>query len=110
MLLCYAILRRLGDHLCQAVLSDSRIEGVEELKASCTMPVLSSGSSKDTSDAKTEAHSTKEARKAAFVVSALLKSPRPESCMCSSAKSKVFGGIPSALPKIEFRISFFNSR
>ena len=29
--------------------------------------------------------------------------------MCSSAKSKVFGGIPSALPKIEFRISFFKS-
>ena len=50
--------------------------------ASCTMPVFSSGSSKDTSDAKTEAHSTKEARKAAFEVSALLKSPRPESCMC----------------------------
>ena len=73
------------------------------------MPVLSSGSSKDTSDAKTEAHSTKEARKAAFEVSALLKSPRPESCMCSSAKSKVFVGILSALPKIEFRISFFNS-
>ena len=32
------------------------------------MPVLSSGSPKDTSDAKTEAHSTKKARKAAFEV------------------------------------------
>ena len=71
--------------------------------------MLGSGSSKDTSDAKTETHSTKEARKAAFEVSALWKSPRSESCMCSVVKSNVFGGIPSALPKIEFRISFFNS-
>ena len=38
-------------------------------------------------------------RKVAIDVSALLKSPRPESCMCSSAKAKEFGGISSALPK-----------
>ena len=37
-------------------------------EASCTMPVSISGSSKDSSDAKTEAHWTKEARKAAFEV------------------------------------------